>query len=116
MKYPLIEFLPGTPVTPSPSRREFLKRMRIFLPLTTGFLWFSVAVAADTSPGKAPKDRVHYRLVGCNGGANCMNCRFFKPAERGMCMGMMEARCRVVTGSVSPMGYCDLFVPIRPAA
>jgi hypothetical protein len=94
-----------------------LKHIQVLLPLAAGFLWLSVAGAADTSSGKAPKDRVHYRLVGCNGRANCcMNCRFFKPAERGMCMGMMEARCQVVAGSVSPMGYCDLFVPIRPAA
>ncbi len=104
----------GITPAPPPSRREFLKCVRALLPLSTSFLWFSMAADADTS-GKVPKDRVHYRFVGCNDGANCMNCRFFKPAERGMCMGMMHARCQLVTGSISSMAYCDLFVPVRPA-
>lgn len=114
MKYSFVEAPAGSPPIRYPSRREFVKRVGGLLTLTAGFLWFSAATGADTS-GKAAKDRVHYRFVGCNGGANCMNCRFFKPADRGMCMGMMEARCQVVSGSISPMAYCDLFVPIRPA-
>jgi len=47
--------------------------------------------------------------MGCKGGTNCTNCRFFKPTERAMCMGMMDARCQLVFGSISPMDYCDLF-------
>jgi len=42
---------------------------------------------------------------------NCMNCRFFETAKAAGCMGMMEASCKLVTGSVSPMGYCDIFAP-----
>ncbi len=95
------------------SRREFLKRMCVLL-LPAALPWFPApGIAADAS-GKQSKDEAHYRLVGWNGGINCRSCRFFKRAENTMCMGMMDARCQLVAGSISPMGYCDLFAPFPP--
>lgn len=60
---------------------------------------------------KADKSLVHYRLAGCDGGRNCVHCRFFQPGSGGGCGSMMEAACKVVAGTISPMGYCDLFAP-----
>jgi hypothetical protein len=95
-------------------RREFLREL-----VSAAFL-VCVPIALEVSDAaaamKISKDQVHYRMVGWNRGRNCMNCRFFQPAEGGMCMGMMDARCRLVAGSISPMAYCDLFAPFRPGA
>lgn len=95
-------------------RREFLRRLvsGAFLVCVPTALQVSDAAAAAT----ISKDQVHYRMVGWNRGRNCMNCRFFKSAEGAMCMGMMDARCQLVAGSISPMADCDLFAPFRPAA
>lgn len=98
-----------------PSRREFLKHLRGLLPLSAAVLWFPAADAAADSSGKVPKEQINYRLVGCNDGTNCMNCRFFKPAESAICMGMMDAQCQLVVGSINPMAYCDLFAPLPRA-
>ena len=90
-------------------RREFLKKV-VALSSVTLFAALSSIGSGETHQ-KADKDLVHYRLVGCNEMRNCMNCRFFETGKAAGCMGMMEASCKVVTGSVSPMGYCDIFAP-----
>jgi hypothetical protein len=96
------------------SRREAIIHFCALLLLSTPLQWLATDAVAEAT-GKVAKDQVHYRWVGWNRGANCMNCRFFERAKSGMCMGMMGAQCRLVAGSVSPMAYCDLFTPAHPS-
>ena len=48
-----------------------------------------------------------------NDGRHCMSCRYFLPDDRdGRMVGpgcMSGANCKLVTGAISPMGYCNLY-------
>jgi hypothetical protein len=41
-----------------------------------------------------------------NGDRQCSKCAEFEP----------PSSCKMVTGTISPQGYCRIFTPIRPAA
>jgi hypothetical protein len=98
------------------SRRTWLK----------GFAVFSVAAATPlvlpftSAEAKSSKASVHYREYP-KGMQMCHMCKFYSAGTSrrsgGMCMGgsmmgMMGAgACQVVEGRISPMGYCDLYVP-----
>jgi hypothetical protein len=78
----------------------------------------SAAVAAEA---KASKSAVHYRDYP-NGMRMCHLCKFFASAggsRSGMGCGMMgggmmgAGACELVEGSISPMGYCDLYAPLN---
>ncbi len=101
----------------------------------------AVSVAAPALAGvptraagaaKVSKATVHYRPQPDNG-RMCMMCQYFIPAagessRNGMGMmgnmtmgGMMNGKqsgmmaagtCRLVAGSINPMGYCDLYTPL----
>jgi hypothetical protein len=98
------------------SRRTWLKGMTAFSA--------AAVLASTTAQAKSSKAAVHYRDYP-NGMRMCQNCKFFISAGgRGGMMGcpmmgggMMGRRmmgagaCQVVEGRISPMGYCDLYVP-----
>ncbi len=78
---------------------------------------------ASMAAAKASKAAVHYR-DDPNGMQMCHMCKFYiagggrRGGMGGMCMGggsmmgMMGAgACQVVQGRISPMGWCDLYVP-----
>ena len=64
------------------------------------------------SDAKASKAAVHYRDYP-SGMRMCHMCKFYIAAGGGRsgmgCMG--GGACQVVEGRISPMGYCDLYVP-----
>jgi hypothetical protein len=74
----------------------------------------------STAAAKASKAAVHYRDQP-NGMRMCHMCKFYISAGGsrsgmscmgGSMMGMMgTGACQVVEGRISPMGYCDLYVP-----
>ena len=81
--------------------------------------------SATTAEAKASKSAVHYQDFP-SGMRMCRMCKFFISSGRGrsgmmgcpmmgggmMGRGMMGAgACQVVEGRISPMGYCDLYVP-----
>jgi hypothetical protein len=79
-------------------------------------------LASTAVEAKASKATVHYRDYP-NGMRMCQNCKFFISAGGGRSgmmgcpmmggRGMMGAgACQVVEGRISPMGYCDLYVPL----
>ena len=80
----------------------------------------SLMLASTAAEAKASKAAVHYRDYP-NGMRMCHMCKFYIAAAAGapgwVCMGgsmmgMMGAgACQVVEGRISPMGYCDLYVP-----
>jgi hypothetical protein len=102
------------------SRRTLLKGMALFsaaaLPLMT---------SVTPAEAKASKAAVHYQDFP-NGMRTCGMCKFFISSGGGrsgmmgcpmghggmMGRGMMGAgACQLVEGRISPMGYCDLYVP-----
>ena len=90
-------------------RRDFLKKLSA---VCGGALLIGLATSGNPeAETKADKSLVHYRFAGCNDGRNCVHCRFFQPGSGGGCRSMMEATCKVVAGTISPMAYCDLFAP-----
>jgi hypothetical protein len=86
----------------------------------------SLMLASTSAEAKASKAAVHYRDYP-NGMRMCRMCKFFIwtgggrsgmmgcPMGGGMMgRGMMGAgACEVVEGRISPMGYCDLYVPLN---
>jgi hypothetical protein len=79
----------------------------------------SLMLAATAAEAKASKAAVHYRDYP-SGMRMCHMCKFYIAAGGrsgmgcmgGSMMGMMGAgACQVVEGKISPMGYCDLYVP-----
>lgn len=90
-------------------RRDFLKKLSA---VCGGALLIGLATSRDAkAAAKVDKSLVHYRFAGCNDGRNCVHCRFFQSGPGGGCMSMMDANCKVVAGTISPMAYCDLFAP-----
>jgi hypothetical protein len=84
----------------------------------------SLTLASTAAEAKASKAAVHYRDYP-NGMRMCQNCKFFSSAGGGrsgmmgcpmmgmMGHGMMGAgACQLVEGTISPMGYCDLYAPL----
>jgi hypothetical protein len=77
-------------------------------------------LAPSTAEAKASKAAVHYQDHP-NGMRMCHMCKFYiaSGGKRsgmgcmgGSMMGMMGAgACQLVEGRISPMGYCDLYVP-----
>ena len=77
-------------------------------------------LASAAAGAKAGKAAVHYRDYP-SGTRMCHMCKFYIAAGRGRsgmgCMGgsmmgmMGVGVCQVVEGRISPMGYCDLYVP-----
>jgi hypothetical protein len=75
---------------------------------------------ASTAEAKASKAAVHYRDYP-SGMRMCHMCKFYIAGGGGRsgmgCMGasmmgmMGTGACQVVSGRISPMGYCDLYVP-----
>ena len=102
------------------SRRTWLKGLAALSAAAgVSFMLASIAEA------KASKAAVHYRDFP-NGMRMCHMCKFFISAGGGrsgmmgcpmmgggmMGRGMMGGgACEVVEGRISPMGYCDLYVP-----
>ena len=82
-------------------------------------------LASTAAEAKASKAAVHYQDFP-SAMRTCSICKFFIPAGGGrsgmmgcpmmggrMMGGMMGAgACQVVEGRISPMGYCDLYVPL----
>ena len=109
----------------SPSRRIWLKAASVVFAVTT---LPAIALGDD----KVSKAVAHYQDHP-RSGKMCSTCRFFvahaatSPGKgmmgsggmmgsRGM-MGsggmMHEGSCQVVAGSISPMGYCQLYQPLQ---
>ncbi len=102
------------------SRRTWLKGMAAF----SAAAGISLMLAATAAQAKASKAAVHYQDQP-NGMRMCQTCKFFISAGGGrsgmmgcpmgggmMGHGMMGAgACQLVEGRISPMGYCDLYVP-----
>jgi hypothetical protein len=102
------------------SRRTWLKGMAVL----SAAVGVPLLLASTSAEAKASKAAVHYRDYP-SGMRMCQNCKFFIPAGGrsgmmgcpmmggGMGHGMMGAgACQVVEGRISPMGYCDLYVPL----
>jgi anaerobic selenocysteine-containing dehydrogenase len=98
------------------SRRTWLKGMAAF----SAAAGLSLMLASTAAEAKASKAAVHYRDYP-RGMRMCHICKFYIAAGAGRsgmgCMGgsMMGMRgtgaCQIVEGRISPMGYCDLYVP-----
>lgn len=102
------------------SRRTWLKGMA----LLSAAVGVPLLLASTAAEAKASKAAVHYRDYP-SGMRMCQNCKFFISAGGGRSgmmgcpmmgggrrHGMMGAgACQVVEGSISPMGYCDLYAP-----
>jgi len=93
------------------SRRTWLKAMAA--------AGVSLMLASTAAEAKASKSAVHYQDFP-SGMRMCHMCKFFISAGgrrsgmgcMGSMMGMMGAgACQVVKGRISPMGWCDLYVP-----
>jgi hypothetical protein len=80
-------------------------------------------LASTRAEAKVSKASAHYRDYP-KGMQMCHMCRYYiagrggRGAMGGMCMGggsmmgMMGAgACQLVTGRISPMGWCDLYAP-----
>jgi hypothetical protein len=107
---------------PMISRRTCLKGMALF----SAAVWVRLMLASTAAEAKASKAAVHYRDYP-SGMRMCQNCKFFISGGGGrsgmmgcpmmgggmMGRGMMggAGACQVVEGRISPMGYCDLYVP-----
>jgi hypothetical protein len=92
-----------------------------------GVALFSVAavmpvLASTRAEAKVSKTSVHYR-DSPKGMQMCHMCKFYIGGRSGgmggMCMGgssMMgmigAGACELVTGRISPMGWCDLYAPL----
>ena len=82
----------------------------------TGLALFSIAplVASTLAEAKVTKAAVHYR-DSPKGMQMCHMCKYYIASggrSAGMCMGMMgTGACQLVQGSISPMGWCDLYSP-----
>jgi hypothetical protein len=99
---------------PMISRRTCLKGMALF----SAAVSVPLILASTAAEAKASKAAVHYR-DSPNGMRMCHMCKFYIAAggQSGMgCMGGMGmmgvGACQVVEGRISPMGYCDLYVPL----
>ena len=103
------------------SRRTWLKGMAVFS-TAAGMPLMPASTAAQA---KASKATVHYQDQP-NGMRMCHMCKFYIAAAGGrsgmmgdgmMGRGMMgggmmgDGACQVVEGTISPMGYCDLYAP-----
>jgi hypothetical protein len=101
------------------SRRTWLKGIAVLSAVA------GMPLVLDSTPAeaKASKTAVHYRDYP-NGMRMCHMCKFYiagggrrSGGMGGKCMGgpmmgMMGAgACQVVEGRISPMGWCDLYVP-----
>ena len=100
------------------TRRTWLKELAAF-----SAVGMPLILASTAAEAKASKAAVHYRDYP-SGMRMCHMCKFYiagggrRGGMGGMCMGggsMMEmmgaGACQVVEGRISPMGYCDLYVP-----
>ena len=103
------------------SRRIWLRHIAIMTAAASMPSLPEAAIAAPASEAKKiTKESVHYQDRP-NAGKMCGMCKFFIPqggvAGRGMMGGMMgpgmmaDGACRLVEGSISPMGYCILYTP-----
>jgi hypothetical protein len=103
------------------SRRTWLKGMAVF----SAAAGIPLMLASTAAEAKTSKAAVHYRDYP-NRTRMCQNRKFFISGGGGrsgmmgcpmggggmMGHGMMGAgACQVVEGRISPMGYCDLYVP-----
>ena len=98
------------------SRRTWLKRMAVF----SAAAGMPLMLGSTSADAKASKAAVHYQDYP-KGMRMCHMCKFYitEGGRRsgmgcmgGSMMGMMGAgACQVVEGRISPMGYCDLYVP-----
>jgi hypothetical protein len=85
------------------SRRRFVKRAALSLPVLTTFslLWSGPACA-----GTASKSEFHYQDHPSNG-KRCGGCAAFTPPLSGGTNGA----CSIVAGVISPDGWCMAFTP-----
>jgi hypothetical protein len=71
-------------------------------------------LASTPAEAKVTKAAVHYR-DSPKGMQMCHMCKYYIASggrSAGMCMGMMgTGACQLVQGSISPMGWCDLYSP-----
>jgi hypothetical protein len=104
------------------SRRTCLKGMAVFSAAAV----IPLMLASTAAEAKVSKAAVHYRDYP-SGTRMCHMCKFYISAGGGrsgmMGCGMMgggmmgrggmmgAGACQVVEGRISPMGYCDLYVP-----
>ncbi len=103
------------------SRRTWLKGMALF----SAAVGVPLILASTAAEAKASKAAVHYRDYP-SGMRMCHMCKFYIASGGGrsgmmgcpmmgggmMGRGMMGAgACQVVEGRISPMGWCDLYVP-----
>jgi hypothetical protein len=92
------------------SRRAWLKGLALFSVSP-------VILASTLAEAKVGKVAVHY-VDHPHGMKMCHMCKYYIAGggrgAGGMCMGMgmMGAgACQLVQGSISPMGWCDLYAP-----
>lgn len=102
------------------SRRAWLKRVA----LVSTAAGVQLMLASTVAEAKASKSAVHYQDYPSEM-RMCHMCKFFTSTGGGRSgmgcgmmgrsmMGMMGAgACEVVEGRISPMGYCDLYVPLN---
>jgi len=71
-------------------------------------------LASTPAEAKVTKAAVHHR-DSPKGMQTCHMCKYYIASagrSAGMCMGMMgTGACQLVQGSISPMGWCDLYSP-----
>jgi len=85
------------------SRRNFQKKIGLIAALAAPAVFVRRARADDlVSP-----DSVSYQATPSDG-SHCSLCKNFIPGATSAAMGT----CKVVAGSVSPMGYCLAFSPL----
>jgi hypothetical protein len=104
------------------SRRTWLKGMAVF----SAAAGMSLMLASMAAQAKASKAAVHYRdypsamrmckhmqvlISGGGGRSGMMGCPMMRGGMMGRGMMGGAGACQVVEGRISPMGYCDLYVP-----
>jgi nitrous oxide reductase len=93
------------------SRRAWLKAVA----LVSAAAATPLMLASTPAEAKVIKAAVHYRDHP-NGMQMCHMCKYYIASggrSAGMsCMGMMgTGACQLVQGTISPMGWCDLYSP-----
>ncbi len=102
------------------SRRSLLRRLALF---GAGLAFAPWLIGAEEgAPVKLSKAQARYQDMPYQG-RMCMTCAYFIPSASGMMgpmggmggmgMGGMMApgQCQLVSGPISPMGYCVLYKP-----
>ncbi|MGA8534471.1 MAG: high-potential iron-sulfur protein [Candidatus Tumulicola sp.] len=84
------------------TRRDFVRRA-IVLPALAGLLY-----SAQSAPAQAKGSQAQYKYQNKpNGSKKCSGCTFYIAGKTSTANGS----CKIVTGSISPNGYCIAYSP-----